>query len=799
MRRSARHLLRLLAILLGLVAVLALAAWLALRASLPELDGEAPLAGLDASVLIERDRLGVPLIRGANRLDVARATGFLHAQERFFQMDLTRRAAAGELAGLLGGALLDTDRRIRLHRFRARARAALQDVEAADGALLKAYAEGVNAGLARLRARPFEYLVLRAEPAPWTAEDSLLAVFAMWVDLQGTEARLEQQRDRLATALPEPLYRLITAAGSTWDAALDGSTTESVPLPSAEDYDLRAVDPALFEAAGKAAGNPLRLTAADEQNALLGSNNWALAGSRTASGHAMVANDMHLGLRVPNTWYRARLVAAAEDLDASGATLPGVPAIVAGSNGHVAWGFTNSYGDYQDLVIVEPVAGLPDHYLTADGPRPFERHEEILQVAGADPQTLVVSETIWGPVIGEDAQGRPLALAWTAHRPAAMNFGLLRLERARDVPQAVAMASAAGMPAQNALIGDADGRIAWVIAGRIPARAGFDASRPARWSQAGVGWQGWVSEEAQPRLLDPAGGAAWSANARVVGGEMLRVIGDGGYAHGARAGQIRDALADLERGAPADFLDIQLDDRARYLEQWQRLLVAVLGRGAGDDGTALAAVRGWTGHAATDDAGYLLVREFERAVTERAFEMLTVEARARWPEFRWRAPSVFTAVAWRLVTERPVHLLDARFADWDAWLAAAASAAIASAREDCGQPTPCTWGQVNRTRMRHPLSAALPMLARWLDMPATAMPGDWSVPRVQSATFGASERFAVEPGREEHGYFHMPGGQSGHPLSPFYRAGHDAWVRGEPTPFLPGAAEHVLTLVPAGV
>ncbi len=799
MRRSVRFVLRLLVTLLALLAVLVLAAWLALHASLPALDDTVALAGLRATVRIERDALGVPVIRGADRLDVARATGFVHAQERFFQMDLTRRAAAGELAGLLGPALLPNDRRIRLHRFRARARAALAELDGADRALLEAYAGGVNAGLARLRSRPFEYLVLRADPEPWTAADSLLTVFAMWIDLQGTEARPEQQNDRLATALRESLYRLIVGDGSPWDAALDGSAIEAAPLPSPQDYDLRAVDPALFEAAGAATNNAMRLTwSADGPAALVGSNNWALAGSRTASGRAMVANDMHLTLRIPNVWYRARLVATAEEVDASGATLPGVPAIVAGSNGHVAWGFTNSYGDYQDLVIVEPAAGQPDQYLTADGPRSFERHVETLQVAGGQPETLVVQETVWGPVIGDDALGRPLALAWTAHRPGGMNFELVRLERARSVEQAVATASAAGMPAQNALIGDASGRIAWVIAGRIPERAGFDPSRPARWSEPATGWTGWLAAEAQPRLVDPPGGAAWSANARVVGGDMLRAIGDGGYAHGARASQIRDDLAGLEHTAPADFLKIQLDDRARYMEQWQRLLVAVLEGGAGDGAASLAAVRGWSGHAAADDPGYLLVREFERTVTERAFEMLTVEARARWPAFRWRAPSRFTDVAWRLASERPAHLLDPRYDSWDAWLAAAAGAAINTAARDCNAPAPCPWGRVNTSRIRHPLSQALPFLARWLDMPAAAMPGDWSMPRVQSPVFGASERFAVEPGREQHGYFHMPGGQSGHPLSPYYRAGHDAWVRGEPTPFLPGPAEHVLTLLPAG-
>jgi penicillin amidase len=282
----------------------------------------------------------------------------------------------------------------------------------------------------------------------------------------------------------------------------------------------------------------------------------------------------------------------------------------------------------------------------------------------------------------------------------------------------------------------------------------------------------------------------------VVGGEGLATLGDGGYAHGARSRQIRDALMPLEAAVPGDFLAVHLDDEARYKAQWRPLLLAVLEAGGERFAAALPLVREWSGRAAAEERGYRLLREFEQAVTQRAFEMLTVEARARWPGQRFRVPPGFTDAAWRLVNERPAHLLDPRFGSWDAWLAAAAEAALDRARDGCARLADCRWGVANTVRIRHPLSAALPVLSPWLDMPATPMPGDWSVPRVQTPTFGASERFAVEPGREEHGYFHMPGGQSGHFLSPFYRAGHDAWVKGEPTPFLPGPPQHVLVLRP---
>ncbi len=207
-------------------------------------------------------------------------------------------------------------------------------------------------------------------------------------------------------------------------------------------------------------------------------------------------------------------------------------------------------------------------------------------------------------------------------------------------------------------------------------------------------------------------------------------------------------------------------------------------------------VAGWSGHASVDDAGYRLVREFERNVSARAFEALAAPAIARWPDFRWRAPQRFTDVARRLVEARPPNLLDPRFADWDAWLADVARNTAQDLPKQCPDLASCTWGSMNVAEIRHPISAAVPFLSRFLDMPAEPLPGDWSMPRVQSPDSGASERFSVSPGRETEGYLHMPGGQSGHPLSPFYRAGHEDWALGRATPFLPGAAAHVLKLAP---
>jgi penicillin amidase len=781
----------------ALILLAALTTWLVLRASLPKLDGEAEPAGLKSPVSIERDGHGVPVIRGATREDVALATGYAHAQDRFFQMDLLRRTGAGELAALLGADLLATDRRLRLHQFRVRAQAVLAALEERDRVLLDAYAAGINAALDDATARSFEYLLLGASPRAWRAEDSLLVVYAMWIDLQGLEARSEQRRGRLAAVLPDALYRFLMDPDPAWEAPLDGSRLPQAPMPTAEQYDLRKIDPELMEKLEWRAvdGRRTAFVEIGDRDAMVGSNNWAVAGSRGAHGVAWLANDMHLGLRVPNIWYRARLIVEPQGLDVSGVSLPGVPAIAAGSNGHVAWGFSNSYGDFQDLVVLEPGPEVATTYMTPEGPREFDEAIERIEVAGGETQELVVKRTIWGPVIGKDGDGRRLALAWTAHRVGATDMALLTLETARNIDEAAAIIGGAGMPAQNVVMADRTGRIGWVLSGRLPARKGFDPTRPAAWREAGVGWDGWVPSAETPRLLDPPQGYAWSANARVVGGEAFAHIGDGDYAPAARARQIRDRLAAMPRVGADSLLAMQLDDRADYLANWQPLLVAALQRA--DEAEAAQLVAGWQGRAAVDDAGFRLLREFERRVGDRAFRMLTVEAWARWPDFSWRTPQRFTEVAWRLVKERPAHLLDPRFAGWDDWLADVAVETVRALPTVCNDIASCNWGRVNVAEIQHPISKALPFLSRYLDMPADELPGDWSTPRVQSPTFGASERFGVSPGREEEGYLHMPGGQSGHPLSPYYRAGHEAWVKGEAVAFLPGPAEHVLTLVPA--
>jgi penicillin amidase len=514
---------------------------------------------------------------------------------------------------------------------------------------------------------------------------------------------------------------------------------------------------------------------------------------------------MHLGIGVPNTWYRASL----EWPDASrpgqwhqvtGVTLPGTPAVIVGSNTFVAWGFTNTEGDWSDLVVLEPDPADKEAYRTPDGPRRFEHATETIAVKGAADVTLDVVETIWGPLIDHDHRGQARAHAWVPHRPGGVNLALAGLESARTLEDAMAVANISGAPAQNFTCADRSGRIGWTVMGRMPRRVGFDGRLPASWADGTRRWDGWLEPAEYPRIVDPRLGRIWTANNRVVGGPMLAKMGDGGYDLGARAGQIKGALLALERASEQDMLKVQLDDRALFLARWRQLLLRVLDPStAGTDARRAEARRLvdlWGGHASVGSAGYRIVRGFRLELARQVLGALTAACKKADDRFDWGDQRQWEAPLWALVTERPPHLLNPAFATWDAQLLSAVDLTLARIAKE-GALADHPWGERNTGAFHHPLSLAVPALGRFLDLPPDPLPGDSNMPRVQSPSNGASERMVVSPGREAQGLFHMPGGQSGHPLSPHYRDGHAAWVKGEPTPFLPGPPVHVLTLEPA--
>ena len=532
---------------------------------------------------------------------------------------------------------------------------------------------------------------------------------------------------------------------------------------------------------------------------MVGSNNWAVTGEITETGAGMVSNDMHLTIRAPSIWYKLRLILNDGSLDITGVSLPGAPAIVVGSNGSVAWGFTNSNIDTSDIIELKINPEDADQYLTKDGYKDFEHFEEMINVAGGDTDKFIVKETIWGPVM-EKGDGKQYAYRWVAHMPDGVNLALMKMEQARSVHEVLGFAGEMGIPAQNAMVVDKGGNAAWTIFGKIPHRSEGNYRQVMDWSDGELEWFDWHSSQDQPNFLNPEHGRLWTANARVVTGDDLNLVGISRYDLGARAKQIRDRMMALS--APVDeqdLYDIMLDHEAIFLARWQEQLLNVL---KNTDDSAfdplLEQVENWGSQADVNSVGYRLVREYR----DQVFASLMGHAVSACVEYdetcdydsatrQWEAP------LWKLVSEHPNGWLPNGGDDWQFFFEQQAFEAWKPVMLNEVSIEEYTWGARNVADIAHPLARAVPLLAKITNMPAEEQSGDSeNVPHIAGRTKGQSERMVVSPGYEENGFLDLPAGQSGHPLSPYYGAGHNDWMEGKMTPFLPLETEWTLTLEP---
>ena len=748
--------------------------------ALPQLEGDAYLTGLSAPVTVERDRLGIPVIRGLGLEDVTTAQGFVHAQDRFFQMDLLRRQASGRLAEIVGPAVVRRDATVRRYQFEQIADQIVDQLPADHRALLDAYTNGVNAGLAQLEGPPFEYVAMslahqeRLRPEAWQPRDCVLVALAM-TRVLSAGAGAEQLRTDLRESLSKDLVDFLLPESSRFDAPMIDSGADAPPL----------APPADFEFVPQAA----KSTAQDEAYvvlpAALGSNNWAVAGSRTADGGALLANDMHLPLSTPNIWHRAQLEwgEGNERVRWAGVSLPGMPGIVVGSNGHVAWGFTNSFVDVQDWIIIETDPTDPSKYLAPEGPEAFGEFEARIDIAGDAHQIHRWRTTRWGVVVEGEP---PRVLKWTALDPEATNLGILDLWQARTLEEAVDIMRTWRGPSQNASIASADGRIAWVVTGFLPQRIGYSGRVSTSWADGSARWAEGSDEPSRPVLLDPASGLVWSANNRTVPAVQSERLFDG-WGLGCRAQRIRTVLGDRTGLTERDMLELQLDTRVEVGAPYQAL-AARMGAIAPPGSRARRAgelIQAWNGRADAQERGYVALKRFYRGLAQRVLNPLLAPADRTWRSW----PSGMQEALLTLLEQQPAHMLPPEFASWD-------ELGLDALHDVLRDGEPPAWGEVNRLSMRHPIALALPTWFTLLDMPRHVQAGDtWAV-RVATPEFGASQRLVVSPGREDAGILHLPGGQCGNPLSPHYRRGHRAWRDGSPTPLLAGPAAHQLRLVP---
>ena len=482
----------------ALAVVLLIAAavgYLWMRRSLPDLEGIVSAVGLESPVEITRDRHGVPHIVAGSRNDALYGLGYVHAQDRLWQMEVNRRIGAGRLSEVMGGEALTLDRTMRVLGIYRSAQRNYANLDPASRRALESYVAGVNAFVARrdflLRPLPPEFIVMGAKPEPWTPADSLVWAKTLAFDLSVNMSE-ELLRAHLAQILdPQQLADIYPA------------------YPHPEAHQLGALSDLYASIPWGAAWRALTMRG-DRKN---GSNNWVVAGGRSATGKPILANDPHLGLSAPSLWYLAHLVAPG--LDVIGATLPPLPAVVLGRNDRVAWGFTNTYGDVQDVFIERVADGDPSRYLSPDGPRPFEVREEVIRVKGGQPVRLAVRATRHGPVISDlmsekdraELGNTVLSVSWTAlHDSDASSRALLGLQVARDWGEFRAALRDYVGPQQNMVYADVEGNVGLVAPAWIPRRDpanSIQGALPAPGWDALYDWKGFVPFDELPQRLNP--------------------------------------------------------------------------------------------------------------------------------------------------------------------------------------------------------------------------------------------------------------------------------------------------------
>ncbi|MFC7689236.1 penicillin acylase family protein [Paeniroseomonas aquatica] len=717
--------------------------------SLPAAEGSLRLPGLAAPVAVSLDAQGIPRIAAGSERDAALALGWLHARDRMFQMELMRRGAAGRLAELVGEPALRTDRFTRTLGLARRAAADLATLPAETQDLLEAYAAGVNAWIAaRGRfAAPDSWPSARPSPG---GRSTACSGARSWGS--GSPAMAERAGPRPARPLlpPERMRDLWPEDASPGDPRV-------------------ALDPA---ALGRLAAVLPRFPGLGTLPASA-SNAWAVAAGRSASGAPLLASDPHLGFQAPILWYLAR-IDLPDGRMLAGATSPGVPFLVIGRNASLAWGFTTTHSDTQD-VFVERLAG-PGSYETPEGPRPFAVIEETIAVRGAAPVTLRVRETRHGPVISDlegmaAAEGSVLAVAMANLAPAdTAAAGLHALNRAGSVAAARGAAALITSPSQNLMLADAAGHIGLLLTGRTPRRRAGDGTLPVPGWDGSHDWTGWVPFEALPHAEDPPGGMLANANNRVAPAGHPVFLGRDWFADW-RFRRIAEVLAAQPKHDAAGFAALQRDTVSPFAQALTgpESLLRRLPPQPGAAGAAQALLLGWDGDVAAERPEPLIFNAWLRRLGRLAL------AEGGVPAGAWSANAGFL---------QRVLAPDGGGAAWcggdcRALAARALAEAVAELQASDGpDPAGWRWGRRHVARFEHPLFRFLPVLGPLTRLEAATGGDEWTVrrggprggegPESWVDVHGAGLRLVVDLADPEAALAVIATGQSGHPLSPHW-------------------------------
>ncbi len=725
-----------------------------LRSALPQTDGRIVLSGPRAEIRIERDADGVPLIAAKDDEDVAFGLGFVHAQERFFQMELQRRYGAGRLAEIFGPRAVATDRQMRVLGLYRAAEAEIPFLSQEMNRALAAYARGVNAFLASHQgALPPEFLLLGFTPEAWKPADSLVWGKLMAIQLGGNY-RGELLRARMA--------RTISAA----DLAVlypeypnDAPTTLAEMLPI---YHRLALDQ-LYE------GLP----------AIIGpnyaSNNWVVDGAHSTSGKPLLANDPHLGFASPGFWYLARLKTPQHEI--AGGTAAGIPLVVIGHNERIAWGFTTTTADVEDLFVEKVDPADPGRYLTPQGSAPFESRREIIGVKGAEPVDLTIRGTRHGPVLsdalppGAADPGFVLALAATFTIPQDRSAeAVWDINRASDWASFKAALQKFVGPIQNMIYADIDGTIGFIAPGRVPIRAKGEGWLPAPGWTGEYDWTGFIPFSGLPSAVNPASGHFVSANNKIVPDSYPYFLGRD-WDLPNRAERIEALLAANPVQTPQTSAAIQADTLSLMAQGLVPLMTRLVQKNERTQ-EAIDLLQHWDFHMDREKVEPLLftawLREFSRVVLFGRFG----NAVSDYWDLR---PQVMETV----LTERADWCDDPKRPGEESCgtrLAEALATALADLRRAYGEDMrKWQWGRAHVAVFANPVFSRIPVLRDWLEVSIPTAGSYDTLNRGPSTIrdeahpfeqrFGAGLRFITDMASPAEASMMATPGQSGNPLS----------------------------------
>jgi penicillin amidase len=739
----------------------------------------------------------VPTITASTLDDLFFAQGYVIAQERLWQMDMTRRFASGDLAAILGPDFAKVDRDQRILGLRQVAEKTVASMDPVQKAQFQSYANGVNAYIAEhTKSLPMEFRFLTYAPHVWTVEDSLLVGLSMTEFLNHGYYReillKEKAIARLGPQLASELF-----VNSSWRDHPPGAEGKSLAdEPPADVPDEEETAPPEPK---RSSLLDFAIPTADSSPELrfpVGSNNWVISGAHTVTGKPLLSNDMHLEYRLPNNWYEAHLVCG--DYDVVGVTLPGIPYLIVGHNRYVAWGFTNVGPAVEDVFIEK--FNDKGEYLTPQGWVQPEHRQEIIRVKGKPEVNVDVVVTRHGPIITSMVPGETcqLALQWTIYKTGASKIPFFDVNSAKNWDEFRAAFATFGAPGQNAVYADVDGHIGYQATGFVPLRAAGDGSLPVPGDTDAYEWTGFIPYEEMPRVFDPSSGIIATANGRITPDGYPHAISfewDSPY----RTERIYKLLSRPKKYTAADMLEIQTDVVSELDRFCAERFVYAIDHNPKASARAKAAadvMRGWDGNMSVDSAAPTIAFYGRGKLNEL---LLRPKFGDTWREFtRW-----FMSPVWLegVLSRQSSQWLPPGYSNYDEVLTAAIEGALA----DNHAPTSLgrwTWEHVHQIDIKHPFWSNFPILKRAAGPGSHPLSGDSLTVKAAGPHYGPSERYTADLSNFDNSTLNLVNGQSGNLFDDHFDDQWDAYYNGRTfkLPFSPQAVQqstqHRLILQP---